>query len=216
MSDHLQSPGGRASSDSDAQSGPAADHLIEQAAVAQSPRDLDRPRAARAGSNAPASAGVPLFLPPLPMRAGTMRCAEVIDLYMAHYKGRDTTRVQRLMWWQTQVGSVPLQDLSDDHVHAALEGLAQQHSRYFAGKDADGKAILKAKREPISGATINRYGASLAAVITWAIKSRVAPKGFVHPSRSITRRACTDVADLRQICARFETGETAPVGPSGP
>lgn len=126
--------------------------------------------------------------PALPLRAPGLLLGDLIDLYMAHYAGRDTTRVQRLGWWKAKLASVTLQDLSDDHVHAALEDLAQQHARYFAGKDADGNAIHKAKRKPLAPATINRYAASLAAVITWAIKKRIAPKGYVHPSRSVERR----------------------------
>ena len=34
------------------------------------------------------SAVTTLELPPLPMRAGNMPLAELIDLYMAHYGGR--------------------------------------------------------------------------------------------------------------------------------
>ena len=124
----------------------------------------------------------------LPMRAGQILLRDLIDLYMAHYGGRDDTRVQRLTWWTAQAGGVALQDLTDDHVHDAIESLATQHSRYFAGKDADGRAIYKAKRRPLAPATLNRYAASLAAVITWAIKRRIAPKGYVHPCRSVERR----------------------------
>jgi integrase len=127
-------------------------------------------------------------LAPLPLRAGSMAMEDVIDLYMAHYAGRDTTRVQRLTWWRGKVGKVALQDLTDDHVYAGLEALAQQPARYWAGTDADGCAIYKAKRAPLAAATINRYGASISAVITWAIKRRIAPKGYVHPGRSIERR----------------------------
>lgn len=127
-------------------------------------------------------------LPPLPMRQGTLPLAELIDLYMAHYAGRDSTRVQRLTWWRGQVGAIALQDLSDDHVHAALEALASQASRFYAGDDADGRAVFKAKKKPLAPATVNRYAASLAAVLTWAINRRIAPKGYVHPCRSIERR----------------------------
>lgn len=128
------------------------------------------------------------LLPPLPQRAGSITMPDLIDLYMQHYAGRDCTRVQRLGWWKARLVGIALQDLSDDDVHAALEDLAQQHSRYFAGKDADHKPIFKAKRKPLAPATINRYGASLAAVVTWAIKRRIAPKAFVHPCRSVERR----------------------------
>lgn len=131
---------------------------------------------------------LPLTLPTLPMREGTITIERLVSLYMAHYAGRDSTRVQRLGWWSRQLGQVTLQDLSDDHVHAALEALANQASRYYAGKDADERPIYRAKRKPLAPATINRYSASLAAVITWAIKKRIAPKGYVHPCRSIERR----------------------------
>lgn len=124
----------------------------------------------------------------LPLRNGASLLPELIDLYMAGYAGRDTTRVQRLTWWKAKLAGITLQDLTDDHVHAALEELAQQQGRYFAGKDADGKPIYKARHRPIAPATINRYAASLAAVITWSIKKRIAPKGYVHPCRSLERR----------------------------
>jgi integrase len=107
---------------------------------------------------------------------------------MAHYTGRDTTRVQRLGWWAAKLGTVALQDLTDDHVFSALEQLATQPSRYFAGVDADGRRIYRAKPRQLAPATINRYAASLGAVITWAIKRRIAPKGYVHPVRTIERR----------------------------
>lgn len=128
-------------------------------------------------------------LPPLPMRAGHLPLADVINLYMAYYAGRDTTRVQRLTWWKARLGTVPLQDLSDDHVHEAMEALANQHGRYFAGKDADDRPILRAKAKPLAAATLNRYQAALAAVITFAMKRRIAPKGYVHPVRLVELRA---------------------------
>lgn len=125
---------------------------------------------------------------PLPMRCGALKLTDLIDLYMAHYSGRDTTRVQRLTWWAGQLGALQLDEVSDDHVHAAIEGLAQQQARYFAGFDADGKPIHKAKRKAIAPATLNRYIASIGAVFSFAIKRRIAPKGWVHPCRSIERR----------------------------
>ena len=66
--------------------------------------------------------------------------------------------------------------------------MAQQRSRYFAGNDVDGAPIYKDKRKDIAPATVNRYSASLVAVITWAIERRIAPKGYVHPCRSVERK----------------------------
>lgn len=126
--------------------------------------------------------------PAIPLRARSLLVRELIDLYMAHYAGRDPTRVQRLGWWTKRIGHLELQALSDDEVHAALEDLSQQRSRYYAGDDVDGKPIYKDKRKPIAPATVNRYAASLAAVVTWSIKRRIAPKGYVHPCRSVERQ----------------------------
>lgn len=154
--------------------------------MASSPQSAGQSPAAPASAS---TASVAPVLPVLPLRAGTLPLSEVIDLYMAHYAGRDTTRVQRLSWWRAQLGAIALQDVSDDHVHAGLERLAQQASRFYAGDDAEGRPIFRAKGRPLAPATINRYGASLAAVFTWAIKRRIAPKGFVHPCRSVERRA---------------------------
>lgn len=128
-------------------------------------------------------------LPTLPMRDGAMLVSKMIDLYMAHYAGRDSTRLQRLSWWSNQIGELALEDVTDDHIHAALESLSQRPATYFAGKDAAGMPIYKSKRKAIAPATINRYAASIAAVLTWSIKRRIAPKGFIHPCRSVERRA---------------------------
>ena len=122
-----------------------------------------------------------------PMRAGHLPVADLIDLYMADYAGRDTSRHQRLGWWRTQLGAVPLQEVTDDHIHAALEALKSQPARYYAGRDAYGHPIYKAKRRQISPATLNRYSASIGAVFTWGIKRRIAPKGWVHPCRAVER-----------------------------
>lgn len=129
-----------------------------------------------------------LELQPLPMRRGAILLADLIDLYMRGYAGKDPTRVQRLSWWRARVGALALQELSDDHVHAALEDLASRPARYFAGRDEAGQPIELFKKRTIAPATVNRYAASLAAVITWAIKRRIAPRGYVHPCRSIDRR----------------------------
>lgn len=124
----------------------------------------------------------------LPMRDGTLTISRLIDLYMAEYAGRDGTRLQRLGWWSAKLGAVRLDEISDDHLHVALETLTGSAARFYAGKDADGKPIHRSKRKPIAPATLNRYAASISAVFTWAIRRRVAPKGWDHPGRRIERR----------------------------
>ena len=122
------------------------------------------------------------------MRAGHLTLAQLIDLYMGRYEGRDVSRVHRAAWWRRKLGHVVLQDLTEDHVHATLEALAESKGRYYAGKDAEGRAIFKARTDKVSPATVNRHSAALAAIITWAIKRRIAPAGYVHPCRTIERR----------------------------
>lgn len=124
----------------------------------------------------------------LPMRDGSITIRDLIDHYMGQYAGRDCTRVQRLGWWAQQIGAHRLDEVTDDHLHIALEALADRSARYYAGKDADDKPIYRAKRKPIAPATINRYAASISAVFTWAIRRRVAPKGWDHPGRRIERK----------------------------
>lgn len=135
-----------------------------------------------------ATVQTPAALPPLPMRAGHLTLAELIDVYMSRYEGRDVSRVHRAAWWRRQLGHIVLQDLTEDHVHATLEALAESRSRYYAGKDAEGRAIFKARAVKVAPATVNRHSAALAAILTWSIKRRVAPAGFVHPCRTIERR----------------------------
>src|SRR5262252_3253868 len=103
---------------------------------------------------------------PTPSRAlrnGAITVRELIDLYMAAYAGRDGSRPQRLAWWQARLGDIRLCELNDDHIHFALEELATQRGRYWAGIDAYDKPIYRAKRKPFAPATINRYAAALGA-----------------------------------------------------
>lgn len=133
---------------------------------------------------------------PLPVQRPPVTLADLIDRYMTQYAGRDSARLYRLSEWQARLGHVPLADLTDEHVFQCLEVIAAQPARLFMGKDADGKAIYKPKRsraagEPVrrSGATVNRYHASLAAVFTWAIKKRVLPRGTENPLHKVERHA---------------------------
>jgi integrase len=119
-------------------------------------------------------------------KAGNVR--ELIDLYMASYAGRDTTRPQRLAWWSARIGDIALSELTDDPLFEALESLEARNGRVYAGLDADGKPIFRGKGKPIAPATINRYAASIAAVVTWAIKKRQVPRGFENPARHLERR----------------------------
>jgi len=136
---------------------------------------------------APLAAQAPALAAPLPLRDGSLTIAALCDLYMAQYTGRDRSGTQRLAWWRDHLGTVRLDEVSDDHLHLALDGLSTKTARFYAGKDADGRPIYKAKTtgKPLAGSTINRYISAIAAVLTWAIRKRIAPKGFDHPARRL-------------------------------
>lgn len=122
-------------------------------------------------------------------RDGSTPVADVIDAYMHAYDGRDTTRAQRLAHWRERIGHLPLAEVDDDVIFDAMKALEGRRGAYYAGKDANGAPILKAKRKPLSAATLNRYQAAISAVFTWARRQRITPKGWANPCRAIEMRA---------------------------
>src|SRR5688500_15967737 len=133
-----------------------------------------------------ADASLPLAPAPAPgVRDGQITISQLVDASMAVYAGRDDSRAQPPGCWVSKFGSLPWAELSDDHVFVAIEELATLRGRYFAGKDADGRAIMKAKRKPLAPATLNRYQAALSAVLTWAQRRRIAPKNWQNPCRHV-------------------------------
>ena len=82
-------------------------------------------------------------------RNGEITVEQTINEYMALYAGRDHTRGQRLRWWAARIGDLRLADLTedDDRVYFALEDLVQSRGRCYAGEDAEGKTIYRAKRK---------------------------------------------------------------------
>jgi len=120
-------------------------------------------------------------------RSGQISIYQAIDAYMAAYAGRDTSRFQRMSWWQSKIGHLTLNEIDEDHIFYALEELQERKPRYYAGKDADGNRIYKSKNKPYSAATINRYIAAAAALFTWCIKKRLSPKGWINPCKGIEK-----------------------------
>jgi integrase len=125
--------------------------------------------------------------PALYERSGLITISQAIDAYMAAYEGRDESRAQRMAWWQTKIGHLTLLEVDEDHIFYAIEELASKKPRYYAGKDADGNSIHKAKNKPYAPATLNRYVATMAALFTWCIKKRIAPKGWSNPCKGIDK-----------------------------
>ena len=121
-------------------------------------------------------------------RSQSPKVAAAIDMYMAEYAGRDSTRGPRMLWWREQIGHLTLTEIDSDHIYFALNDLASKPARYWAGTDADGKPIFKSKGKPYAQATINRYAATISALFTWCVHKRLTPKQWEHPCRGIERR----------------------------
>lgn len=121
------------------------------------------------------------YFPAAPTR-GDLTVAEAIDAYMAGYSGRTPGIVTLLRFWRERIGHLRLRDVDADVVAVELD--------YLASTPA-----LKARRDPVHGgrvflpcgpkspATLNRYRAALSAVMTWAMRKRLTPKGWQHPLR---------------------------------
>ena len=114
--------------------------------------------------------------------------AALIDDYFAAYAGRYDSRRHRLAWWAARLGERTVTSITDDDVFVALEDLATQPARRYAGRDADGRRVYRARAQKRSPATINRYHVALAALFTWAIKRRRVPKAWENPCRKIERQ----------------------------
>jgi integrase len=125
----------------------------------------------------------------LSVRPSGLTVGELISRYMAKYAGADSTRAQRLAAWDAMIGSIVLEQVDADLLHAGRAELATQPPLVFLGLDHAGRRIFrpKGRAKAKSPATLNRYMVAIAAVFTWAIDERLAPKGWAHPCRGIRR-----------------------------
>ncbi len=135
----------------------------------------------------PVPASLPQISHGLVCRSGSTKISQAIDAYMAAYTGRDETRGQRMEWWRNEIGHLSLDTVDQDTIYFALQSLQARKPRYFAGCDADGNPIHKAKSKPYAPATINRYAATIGALFTWCFRQRLTPKGWEHPCRGVQR-----------------------------
>jgi len=136
---------------------------------------------------------------PLPSRDGSITLSSLIDLYFTKYTGRDPALKQRLDLWSAKIGHVTLAELDDDHVHNALREIEAQPPRYFVGCDVDGRKVFKGKGKVMANATVNRYRAALSGVISWSIKHRIAPKGYINCVRAVAAKSEKDNKRTRYL-----------------
>lgn len=111
---------------------------------------------------------------------------QLVDAYKHAYAGRDRTRATMLATWCVILGERAAFEISDEDVFQALQRLREQPASVYGGRDIRGRRIFR-KKGPRSASTVNRYHAGLMALYTWAIKQRIAPRGFENPARKIER-----------------------------
>ncbi|SPB16079.1 integrase family protein [Caballeronia novacaledonica] len=115
----------------------------------------------------------------------TLTFREVCDAYMAAYDGRDIGRAATLAVWLPLLGADTLAaEICSDDIADALEVLAQTPVRKYMGTHPDGSPHLKQFGLP-APATVNRKKAVLSAVLTWAVRRRLMPRGYTNPCREV-------------------------------
>ncbi len=148
---------------------------------------LQNPTAVSLAATAPE--GIATRLRSLAERPAALAVRDLIHRYMAAYTGRDITRTQRLSAWAALLGEFTLEQVDADLIHAAREELRKQPALTFKGLDFERRPIYKPKAGAVdkTPATLNRYMQAIAAVFTWGIEQRLAPRAWVHPCRGIKR-----------------------------
>jgi integrase len=107
--------------------------------------------------------------------------------------GERATRVQRLDWWSKQFAGLTLAEITADRISKARDALAAE--TYTRGKPRVNKrtgAVKPPKEYPRTGATVNRYIATLSHALSFAVKER----------RLLDRNPVSDIARKKESRGR--------------
>jgi hypothetical protein len=113
-------------------------------------------------------------------RGSKFTFSDLADTYMAFYQGRDVAFGQRLSFFVDRLGSKLASDIDSDDVADALDELERRGSLRNNGGQLKGGNIVPTGKK-LAPATINRYRNSIQAVLTFARKKRLMPKGWINP-----------------------------------
>lgn len=107
--------------------------------------------------------------------------------YMAQWRGKDTTRVQRVGFWADSMGATRLTDIIPADIRVHLNDYGQGQALRGDGIGPDSKRTTKPLGRTRAPATVNRMKAALGAVLKYAMK-----RGY------ITRNPATMVSALSE------------------
>lgn len=110
----------------------------------------------------------------------------LIDAYMVAYRGRDRDQINRLQYFIEHLGNHIASEIDPDVIDDCLIALQKRGKLMNKGGTKPGGTII-ATRQPLANATINRYRCSIQAVLTWARKKRLMPKGWTNPVNETQR-----------------------------
>lgn len=103
----------------------------------------------------------------------------LIEGYLAA-RHRPSDVPSRLEFWLTELGDIPIQDITADAVDAAVVRLAER-GRLVPRK---GMAPIHTG-QPLAGPTITRYVSQLAGLFRYARKQRLVPRTWTPPTRGM-------------------------------
>jgi integrase len=124
-------------------------------------------------------AGVVPF-PPTPNRA-SLTVAQLADLYVAAYKGRDSSHLHYLSDWVALLGAQRVATLDADTIADALDAWYTAPARRYLGRDKltnEPRWKTLGLRRP---ASYNRMRSALSALLKFAKRSRYLPRGWTNP-----------------------------------
>ena len=94
-----------------------------------------------------------LLSPRLPV-AASLTFGELADAYMLAYSGRDPSRAYRVAFWKSLLGTLPVREVSADHIDAGVAQLENSPARTFMGRRTDGSPIYRPRKGPMRGCPV--------------------------------------------------------------
>ncbi len=122
-------------------------------------------------------------------RGQTFTFSQLADAYMATYAGRDNSQGMRLRFFVEFFGHKLAHTLDGDDIADALDDLQRRGRLHYKGGATKRADSIVGTNEPLKPATLNRYRATVAGVLTWAKKRRLMPKGWTNPVGETARMA---------------------------